>query len=716
MHLSKTNMQDHAVTLDTTPTSLLRAWMSRATKIVYQSEANECALACLSMILHKHGNQVSLEELRTTAGNFAQGMTVSDIANAAERNGLVCRPLRLELEELGQLTLPAILHWDMDHYVVLERVHRTSIVLLDPARGRVSVRNDQIGRHFTGIAVELLQGPNLKRRTERKPLSLTALFGPVRGLRSALLNLGMLSLGLELVALASPQAFQIVVDRVLADGDRGLLPVVVVAMVILAITQVVFSLIRSWAIVWISSQISIGWSTGLFSRLLRLPHTFFQNRSLGDISSRFSTLYTMQQAVSTQLVTGVLDGIMSIATGIMLFIYSPKLALFTIFASATYIAVRLAYLSRLKLNTVSALIEEARRQSLLLESIRGSQTLKLFGKTAWQASRYANRSAASIGASALVQRTTAAYSAMGTVTLSTARIGAIAIGAVLVFKGDFTAGMLVAYASYADLFVGRLSSLVEYGTQLSLLSAQAERVADIALAQPEKEPAVPTRLGKEKLQIEFRNVSYRYSDNQPWILYDASLLIPAASTTAICGPSGSGKSTLAKLLLGLAEAQQGDVLFNGRTIREMGPSEVRAQLACVMQDDVLFQGNLGENISFFDEKPNQSMIEEVASLSCIHGDISCMPMGYRTMVGDMGSSLSGGQKQRILLARALYRNPKALLLDEASSHLDQERETSIIRNLRSLKMTVIQIAHRKETLDSADRIFLVQDGKIRSLR
>jgi ATP-binding cassette subfamily B protein RaxB len=691
--------------------------MAPSGKIIYQAESNECGLACLSMVLHRHGHHVSLDDLRSFAGPFPQGMTVADISDVAERKGLVCRPLRVEIDELNQLMLPAILHWDMDHFVVLERVRRKGATLLDPARGRIEVRRHELSKHFTGVAIELLKGPNLQRQAERKPLKITSLIGPVFGLRRALINLGLLSLGLEVIALASPQAFQVIIDRVLADGDKGLLPVVIIALTMLAALQIFFTWIRSWSIVWMSSQINIGWSSGLFSRLLRLPSGYFQTRTLGDINSRFGSLYSIQQSISTQLVAGVLDGMMSVATGIMLFIYSPLLAAFTLCAALAYIAIRLAYVKRLRLSTVSSLIEDARRQSLLLESIRGAQTLKLFGKTAWQASRYANRAAAAAGASAMVQRTTLTYNALGGVALSAARVGSLAFGATLVLSGKFTAGMLVAYASYAEQFVGRLTSLVEYATQLSLLRSQAERVADIALASPEKEPAVPRAAPEGPLEIELRDVSFRYAENQPWVLNRANLVVPSGKMTAITGPSGCGKSTIAKLMMGLLEPINGDILFNGVSIRDIGPTKVRRVFGCVMQDDILFQGTLRDNITLFEEKDGQDRVHEVARLACIQDDIIRMPMGYRTMVGDMGSSLSGGQRQRMMLARALYRLPSAVILDEAGSHLDSETENRINMGLKSLGLTIVQIAHRRETVDSADHVLaLKRDGTIEAMR
>jgi ATP-binding cassette subfamily B protein RaxB len=696
-----------------TPGDLLRQWMKRPARIFYQSEANECGLACLAMVLDHHGHRLSLEQLRAFAGSYPQGMSVSDISDVAERKGLVARPLRAEPDELDQLILPAVLHWNMDHFVVLEKVQARKVVILDPSQGRVEISWAALGRHFTGVAIELLKGPDLKKTQGRSSLRLRSLIGPISGLRPALVNLGLLSVALELMALASPQGFQIVIDRVLADGDRALLPVVIVGLSLLALLQLLLGWLRSWAIVWLSSQINIGWSSGVFARLLRLPTQYFQSRSLGDITSRFTSLNTIQQAISTQLVAGILDGVMALATGAMLFVYSPLLGAFTSLTALAYVGVRALYVKRLQHATVSSLTEDARRQSMLLESIRGAQTLKLFGKTGWQSSRFANRSAAAIAASIAVQRTSLSYASWGGVLLSVGRLGALAIGASLVMEGRFTAGMLIAYASYSEQFISRLSALSEYAIQLALLGSHAERVADIALAPVEKEPAEPLSARVQPVEVELRNVCFRYADNQPWVLNNANAIIPAGQMTAITGASGTGKSTIAKLLVGLLTVNSGEILLNGIPLSHLGPTQARRMFGCVMQDDALFQGSLAENIALFQEGAPQQQIEHSAQAACIHDDISRMPMGYRTSVGDMGSTLSGGQRQRIMLARALYQQPQALLLDEATSHLDAETEQSINAHLKQMSLTVIQIAHRFETIDAADCLLRVHpDGSV----
>lgn len=703
----------NSTAVNPTPGDLLRQWMKRPVRIFYQSEVNECGLACLAMVLDHHGHRLSLEQLRAFAGSYPQGMSVSDISDVAERKGLVARPLRAEPDELDQLILPAVLHWNMDHFVVLEKVQARKVVILDPSQGRVEISWAALGRHFTGVAIELLKGPDLKKTQGRSSLRLRSLIGPISGLRPALVNLGLLSVALELMALASPQGFQIVIDRVLADGDRALLPVVIVGLSLLALLQLLLGWLRSWAIVWLSSQVNIGWSSGVFARLLRLPTQYFQSRSLGDITSRFTSLNTIQQAISTQLVAGILDGVMALATGAMLFVYSPLLGAFTSLTALAYVGVRALYVKRLQHATVSSLTEDARRQSMLLESIRGAQTLKLFGKTGWQSSRFANRSAAAIAASIAVQRTSLSYASWGGVLLSVGRLGALAIGASLVMEGRFTAGMLIAYASYSEQFISRLSALSEYAIQLALLGSHAERVADIALAPVEKEPAEPLSARVQPVEVELRNVCFRYADNQPWVLNNANATIPAGQMTAITGASGTGKSTIAKLLVGLLTVNSGEILLNGIPLSHLGPTRARRMFGCVMQDDALFQGSLAENIALFQEGAPQQQIEHSAQAACIHDDISRMPMGYRTSVGDMGSTLSGGQRQRIMLARALYQQPQALLLDEATSHLDAETEQSINAHLKQMSLTVIQIAHRFETIDAADCLLRVHpDGSI----
>jgi len=308
-----------------------------------------------------------------------------------------------------------------------------------------------------------------------------------------------------------------------------------------------------------------------------------------------------------------------------------------------------------------------------------------------------------------------AYQASHSLIFGIERVAIIWLAALMVLKGEFSAGMLIAFAAYADQFTSRAAGLIDKWNDFRMLGLHAERVADIALTPAETSLEAGYAGPLPVDCVEVKNLGFRYAEGEPWVFKDCSLRIEAGECVAIAGPSGCGKTTLAKLLLGLLEPTEGTILFGGIDIRKLGLARYRSAVAAVLQDDTLFAGSIADNIAFFDPDATPLKVEAAARLAHIHDEVVAMPMNYQSLVGDMGSSLSGGQKQRVLLARALYRRPKLLVLDEATSHLDVERERQINAVIKRMKLTRLVIAHRPETLASADRVIALQSGRAQSL-
>ncbi|TFZ50991.1 peptidase domain-containing ABC transporter [Serratia proteamaculans] len=689
----------------------------RRLPVIQQSQAAECGLACVNMVANYYGYHIDMITMRQRFSSSLKGATLADVMLVAHRMGLVGRALRLDIEELGQLRRPCILHWSLNHFVVLKRVTRKGIVIHDPARGLCEVPMDEVSRCFTGVALELLPSANFKKREEKQSISMMKLIGSVQGALPTFFQILALSIALELFGVLSPFYMQWVMDQVLVSADWDLLSMLGCGFIMVVLMQNIISALRSWVMAWFSSLLGVQWTVNVCAHLLRLPMAYFESRHIGDVLSRFGSIETIQSTLTNRFISTVLDGIMAVVTLSMLFIYNGTLAWLTIGLFVAYVVVRLVSYRPFRQANEDHIITAARAQSILLESVRGVQALKINNKQELRVTAYANALVDTTNKGIVIQKLSIGFSTLQGVISGVGRVVLIWLAARQVLEGNFSAGMLVAFISFSDQFIGRASGLIDAVIDFRMLRLHGERLADIVLTEDEKhvDRGLLSTSGDSNdapAVLSVDGLSFRYAETEPWVLEEASFSVSAGESVAVVGPSGQGKTTLVKLLLGLLEPEIGRVALDGIDIRQGGLHRYRERIGCVMQDDILFAGSLNDNISFFDPAADLAAVERAARLAQIHDDIMAMPMGYQSLVGDMGSSLSGGQAQRVLLARALYRNPSILILDEASSHLDVERERLINEAVKAMAITRIIIAHRPETIASADRILVVNNGKI----
>lgn len=685
--------------------SIFSSWgQRRQLPLVMQTEAAECALACLAMIARYHGHDMDLASLRRRFSTSLKGVDLSRVIEIAHGLGFEARPLRAELEYLHEAQLPCILHWDLNHFVVLNRVTRRGADIYDPARGRYRMPLAEASKHFTGVVLELVPGTDFTPIEEKRRISLRALTGRINGLTRVLIQVIGLAFAIEVLALVMPFQMQWILDQVLVSADKSLLLVLTLGFLIVMGLFAALSLARAWVISWLGATLNAQWVTNLFSHLLRLPLDYFEKRHMGDVLSRFSSVQSIQNTITGSFVEALLDGLMGSLTLVILCLYSFSLTFVVVVAFLLYSLLRWAMYRTLWRINEEQLIYGARQQSELMESVRGVQAIKLANKQSERKVRLANATLEAAKRTMRSQRITLAFGVINQSLFGAQRIALIAMGAYLAIQGKFSAGMLVAYVAYADQFATKIGSLVDKVVDFRMLKLHAERIADIALAQPEQHAQGMYSGPDLEPRIEVKNLSFRYAEGELWILRDFSLTIHVGESVAIVGPSGCGKSTLAKLLVGLLHPTSGSITVGGIDIQQYGLDNYRKLIGAVMQDDTLFAGSIADNIAMFDTKADMKEVLSAATLAGMHHEITAMPMGYESTVGDMGSALSGGQKQRLILARALYRKPKILVLDEATSHLDQTNESLINERVRQLKMTRVIIAHRRETIASADRV------------
>lgn len=697
---------------------------------ILQTQRSECALACLAMVASAHGMRVDLLDLRRRFPLSAKGANMQQLMRCAAAMGLAGRPLSLELDELRDLRLPCILHWDMKHFVVLMRVARSHIVILDPAVGQRKVPMGEVARRFTGVALELTPNADFQTQAAAPRVKLSQLTGRVTGLRRSLLQILAVALVLELFAITVPLFNQMVVDEVITSGDDELLTLLVLGFALLLVVQTAVSLTRSWMVMVLGQTLSLQWTGNLFAHLVRLPVDFFERRHLGDVVSRFASVGSIQRALTTSVMEAVLDGGMAVAALVMMLVYAPALAAVTCAAVLGYGFLRAASYGPFRNAAAERLVVSARESTHFLESLRAIAPLKLFGREEERRARWQNLVVEVQNRDVRTARMNICFSTANTFLFGLENLLVFWLGARMVMATTaaapgsagapvFTVGMLFAFISYKGQFTGRVSALINYAVELKMLGLHAERMADIALTPPERDTPtgdVPEHdLGHLPASLELRNVSFRYGEGEPWVLREVSFLVESGQSVAITGASGVGKTTLLKIMLGLLTPSEGQVLYGGIPVGHLGLANVRRRIGTVMQDDVLLTGTLAENICFFDAAPNQRRIEACAKLAQLHEEIAKMPMGYQTLVGDLGTGLSGGQKQRLLLARALYKRPKILALDEATSHLDLDSERAVAQALRAMSLTKLVIAHRPETIAGAQRVVVLKDARLAEL-
>ena len=696
--------------------------LSASIPLILQSEIAECGLASMAMVASFHGHKLDMPAMRKRYSANLKGMNLQSLIELGDSLGLASRALQCPIDEVHKLATPCILHWDLNHFVVLTKVSGkgTKFSINDPAVGKLTLTAEEFSKHFTGVCLELTPTSKFEVKEEQAKMKFTQLWSSMSGLKSGLVKLIGLSLVLQLFALMAPYYMQWVVDEVLISFDEPLLTVLAIGFALIAIISVVTNAVRSWLILRLSSLLNMQMGVNLLRHLLRLPMNYFESRHIGDIVSRFGSLAQIRERITTGFVETLVDGVMAITVLIMMALYSLKLTAVVIGAIALYTIVRLALYRPLHQATEEMIQSSAKEQSNFLENIRGIQTIKLFGNESQRQGIWQNRYAEVINSEIRLGRLNISFDSFNKLLFGLENVLVIYFAALMVMANSLSVGMVLAFIAYKGQLTQRFANLIEQVIQFKMMRLHLDRIADIALTEQEaNREGEATFLNSEgsepKGQLTLENICFSYSDGQVPILNNVNLTLEASESVAITGPSGAGKTTLMKIMLGLLQPTSGKVLLDGKDITQVGLKNYRKKIAAVMQDDTLLAGSIADNISFFDAQPNYLKIEQCAHLASIHDDINKMTMGYNSLVGDMGSNLSGGQIQRLLLARALYQSPCVLFMDEATSHLDKDNEAKISEQMQDLPMTRIMIAHRQETINMAEQVYHLDNGTLINL-
>lgn len=673
--------------------------------LVHQTESSECGLACLAMICSHYGKQSNLIALRQQFNLSARGTTLAGMTQIAEQLGLATRCLSLDLNELSALKTPCILHWDFNHFVVLVSVKQNRAILHDPARGRRKVGMEEMSKYFTGIALEVWPGSTFAAQPTSHQFSLRSLAAKVHGLKGMLGKIFFYSLIIETINLLIPIGTQLALDHAIPAADMGLLTVICIGLFLFTLLRVALSALRSWSSLIMTTLINVQWQSGLFTHLVRLPLSYFERRKLGDIQSRFGSLNTLRETFTSSIIGALIDGTMMMGVIVMMILYGGWLTSVVIGFTALYVLTRLLTYSTYRELSEETLIRDARTRSYFMETLYGIATVKMQGLSERRGTHWLNLEIDTINTEIKITKMDLLFGGVNAFIIACEQITMLWLGSKLIIENAMTIGMFIAFGVFREQFADRIWSLKNFLMKLRMMHLHNERVSDIALNVREmKKPDREIINTMQPVTLETHALSYRYDEHSADVFRNLSFKVSAGESVAITGPSGAGKTTLMRVLCGLFEPLSGSVTIDGYDIQQLGLNNYRKIIGCVMQDDKLFSGSIRENICGFDDKGDKEWMEACARASYIHDVINKMPMGYETLIGELGEGLSGGQKQRLFIARALYRKPGILFMDEATSALDEESESYVNAAIKKLNITRIIIAHRKSTIASAERV------------
>ena len=673
--------------------------------LIHQTEAAECGLACMAMISGYYGKTIDLVTLRQQFNMSARGTTLAGVISIAEQLGFLTRPLSLDIHELCKIKTPCILHWEFNHFVVLVSVSKKCAVIHDPARGRREINLSELSDSFTGVALEVWTGTSFTANKTIQKLSLRTLTGNIQGLKRNLAKVFCFSIIIESINLAMPVGTQLVMDHVIPAADQSLLTLICIGLILFLFLKTTVSIFRSWTSLIMGTLINVQWRAGLFNHLLRLPITYFERRKLGDVQSRFSSIEVLKDIFTTSIVGAIMDSIMVLCMLVMMILYGGWLTWVVVAFTAMYVGIRFITYNHYRQISEELLVRKARANSYFMETLYGISTLKIQGMIERRSTYWLNLEIDSINTDVRVKKLDMLFGGINSFIASFDQIMILWLGTSLVVDNQMTIGMFVAFGSFRSQFTDRIGSLTEFLLQLRMMSLHNERIADIALhPRDNRKPDIPCKLPLQPATLVAHKLCYSYDSQSQPIFSNLNLSIEQGESVALVGPSGVGKTTLMKVLCGLFVPNSGSVEVDGVDINKLGINNYQKMIACVMQDDKLFSGSIRENICSFNENIDEEWMQACARASFLHDVIMQMPMGYETLIGELGEGLSGGQKQRLLIARAIYKKPRILFLDEATSALDKKSETAVNEAIKSLKITRVIIAHRESTIASADRV------------
>ncbi|WP_027183408.1 NHLP family bacteriocin export ABC transporter peptidase/permease/ATPase subunit [Desulfovibrio inopinatus] len=684
-----------------------------------QMESTECGAASLGGVLGYFGLYVPFEDLREACGVSRNGANAFNILKAARHYGLVAKAFKKEVHKLQQVVFPAIILWNFNHFVVIEGFGKNHVFLNDPATGPRRVTYEEFDKSYSGVCLTFEPGPTFTP-AGRPARILGPLATRLAGFKKALISVLLAGFFLIIPGLAVPGLLRIFIDDVLAQDGSDLFGPLCLGMFVAFGLKGTLAWMQQNALLRLETELSLSMSGNFLWHVLRLPIAFFEQRYLGDISSRISINNTVAQVISRELATNIINTAMAVFFFIGMMFIDIRLAAISLgFAIINLLA--LQFLERSRVDANSRLLQErSLLVGLTMSGLTMIESYKANGSENDFFVQWAGRQVRALNAQQELGQPTLLLTALPAFLASLNMLAVLLVGGLQVADHAMTLGSLVAFQSLLLSFSGPIGRLVALGSKLHEATGDLMRLDDvlkhptIAGVADQWSVDIPSAKDGAKLtgQVEFRNMTFGYSRLDPPLITDFNLTIEPGQRVALVGPSGCGKSTIAKLLCGLVDPWDGDILFDNIPRKHLHPARLINSLAMVNQDIFLFEGTIRENLALWDTSAPESALVRAAKDACIHGDISAKYQGYNALVEENGRNLSGGQRQRLEIARALVNDPSILVLDEATNALDPPTELAIDTNLRRRGCTCVLVAHRLSTIRDCDKILVLDKGNV----